>query len=67
MGESFQSVGEFVKKNMGEAKNIVGDWGVDESHGGGQKILGGVLSWGVLLRGATASFLLAAFKLEIMA
>ena len=43
MRESFQSVGEFVQKNMGEAKNIVGNWGVDKSHRG-------VLSWGVLLR-----------------
>ena len=38
---------------MGEAKNIVGDGGVDKSHGGEQKIRGGVLSWGVLLRGVT--------------
>ena len=36
---------------MGEAKNIIGDWGVDKSHGGEQKIHGGMLSWGVLLRG----------------
>ena len=50
MGESFQSVGEFVKKHGG-GENIVGDWGVDKSHGGGQKARGGVLLWGVLLRG----------------
>ena len=49
MGESFQSVGRFVKKHRG-GKNIVGDWGVDKSHEGGQKICRGVLSWGVLLR-----------------
>ena len=28
--------GEFVK-NMGEAENIVGDWGMDKSHRGKQK------------------------------
>ena len=31
----------------------MGDWGLDKSHGGGQKIHGGVLSWGVLLMGVT--------------
>ena len=36
---------------MGEAKNIAGEWGVDKSHGGEQKIRGGGLSRGVLLRG----------------
>ena len=50
MGESFHSGGN-LSKNMGEAKNIVGDWGVDKSHGKGQKIHRRMLSWGVLLRG----------------
>ena len=59
IGESFQSVGEFVKKNMGEAKNIAGEWGVDKSHGGEQKIRGGGLSRGVLLRGVLESSLKA--------
>ena len=36
---------------MGEAKNIAGEWGVDKSHGGEQKIRGGGLSRAVLLRG----------------
>ena len=38
---------------MGEAKNIAGEWGVDKSHGGEQKIRGGGLSRGVLLRGVS--------------
>ena len=51
MGESFQSMGNLSKKKMRDERNIVGDWRVDKNRGGEQKICGGVLSWGVLLRG----------------
>ena len=54
MGESFQSIREFVKKTW-KQKDIAGDWGVDKSHGGEHKIRGGVLSWDVLLRGVKFS------------
>ena len=50
-GECLKSWGNPFNQCLGEAKNIVGDWGVDKSHEGGQKIRGGVLACGVLLRG----------------
>ena len=47
-----QYVGEFVKKHGGDKKYC---GGLGKSHGGGQTIRGGVLSWGVLLRGVRES------------
>ena len=50
---------------MGEAKNIAGEWGVDKSHGGEQKIRGGGLSRGVLLRGVFEAGVLGYLNREI--
>ena len=49
-GNPFNQWGNLSKKH-GEAKNIVGNWGVDKSHGEGKKSVREMLSWGVLLRG----------------
>ena len=48
MGNPFNQWGNLSKKE--HLGGIVGEWGMNKSHGGGQKIRGGVLSWGVLLR-----------------
>ena len=49
MGESFQSVGDSVKETWGRQKI---SWGIGEwIKGGKQKILVGMLSMSVLLRG----------------